>query len=81
MGITYTIGLAGPIADFLRLKAPGEYKCAWHWRERFGLVVFLGRRRCGVMMGPGLWVALVDAEGGGMGFMLVVGLMCWFCVF
>ena len=70
MDITYTIGLAGPVADFLRLKAPGEYKCAWHWRERFGLVVFLGRRRCGVMMGPGLWVVLVDAEGGGMGFML-----------
>ena len=74
----YTRGSANVVVDFLVVKAAGEYKCAWHLRERLGLAVFLGRRRCGVMIGPGVCVMLSDAGGGGTGF-IAVGLMC--CVF
>lgn len=69
----YTSGPADVDVDFLVVKTAGEYKCAWHLRERLGLAVFLGRRRCGVMIGPGLCVVISDAGGGGMGF-IVVGL-------
>ena len=62
----YERGSTNSDVDFLRVTAPpaggaGEYKCAWHLRERLGLVVFLRRRRCGVMTGPGLCVMLSDA--------------------
>ena len=68
----YRRGSVGNDPDFLLwVKAPGEYKCAWHLRERLGLVVLLGRRRCGVVIDPGHCVVFCDCGGGGMGFIFV----------
>ena len=61
-------------ATFL-LTASGEYKLAWHLRDRSGLVVFLGRRRpLGVagVAAPGLCMKASVAGGGGTEFMVVI---------